>query len=267
MMAPFDLARIVNETLVREVEFHDSLPSTNTRALERAKDNDVPLPLLVLTERQTAGRGRGTNTWWSASGSLTFSLVLGPELSAIQTESWPSIALAAAVGVCEALEALAPGATFGIRWPNDICFGKRKICGVLPELQTQPRPRLVLGVGINLNNATQTAPGPLRATATSLIDLTGQSLDPTEALLRVLTALEKRLQQLSAHDPALPRDWDERCLLRERTVRINLDPDHVEGVCKGIDRTGALCLQTNQGIQRIYAGTINAIDGEPLLRP
>jgi BirA family biotin operon repressor/biotin-[acetyl-CoA-carboxylase] ligase len=266
MTMNFDLSRIVDETLVEHIDFHESLPSTNTRALELARQKDAPLPLLVLTEQQTEGRGRGANTWWSASGALTFSLVLGPEFGAFSTESWPCIALAAAVGTCEALEILAPDAHFGIRWPNDICFGTRKTCGVLPELLTQSDPRLVLGVGINLNNSTNDAPGPLKATATSIIDIAGHPTSPTDALVHVLTHLGVRLQRLQDQDPELTRDWHERCLLRERTVRITIDSDQVEGLCKGIDRTGALCLQSNKGIQRVYAGTIDAIDGEPLVR-
>jgi BirA family biotin operon repressor/biotin-[acetyl-CoA-carboxylase] ligase len=267
MIAAFDLARIVDETLVQDVEYHTTIPSTNTRVLELAGDPDVPLPLLVLAEQQTAGRGRGTNIWWSASGALTFSLVLGPELGTFDMESWPCIALASAVGVCDALETLAPGARFAIRWPNDICFGAQKICGVLPELQTHPFPRLVLGVGVNLNNSTADAPGPLKATATSLLDVCNRSTDPTDALVRVLTCLEIRINQLRTHDTALTRAWHDRCLLRERIVRMRIGSDDVEGLCKGISRSGGLSVQTREGIQNIHAGTLEAIDGAPLHRP
>ncbi len=262
----FDSTQIVNETLIQDLEIHETIPSTNTRALKLAQDEETTLPLLVLTEHQTAGRGRGTNTWWSTSGSLTFSLLLGHELGTFEKESWPSIALAAAVGICDALQALTSDSRFNIRWPNDICYGERKICGILPELQTQPFPRLVLGIGINLNNSTKGAPGPLKATATSIADILGHSTNPTDALVHVLKRLESRLQQLQTHDAALARVWHERCLLRERTVRLQIGENHLEGLCKGIDRTGALCLQTEQGIQQIYAGTISAIDGEFLVR-
>lgn len=267
MVAAFDLARIVDETLVQDVEYHATIPSSNTRALELVREPDTPLPLLVLAEEQSAGRGRGANTWWSASGALTFSLALDPGLDAFDMESWPRIALASAVGICNALETLAPGASFGIRWPNDICFGAQKICGVLPELQAHPVPRLVLGVGVNLNNSTADSPGPLKDTAISLIDIHSQPTDPTDALVNVLTCLETRLNQLKAHDAALPRAWHNHCLLRERLVRMRIGADDVEGLCKGIDRSGGLSIQTSEGIQCIHAGTLEAIDSTPLLRP
>ena len=71
----FDLDRLGAETFVAQVQFHETIDSTNTAALAASEQEDLQLPLLVLAGEQTAGRGRGSNTWWSATGSLTFSPV------------------------------------------------------------------------------------------------------------------------------------------------------------------------------------------------
>lgn len=78
-----DLDRLLRETSVARAELHAELGSTNDRAQQAAAEGG-PLPLLVLAERQTAGRGRGRNRWWTGQGSLAFSLLLPPlpELSA-----------------------------------------------------------------------------------------------------------------------------------------------------------------------------------------
>ena len=70
-----DINRILRETFVVEVEQHAELASTNDRAAQRAKQGAKKLPLLVISDRQTAGRGRGGNRWWTGAGSLAFSLL------------------------------------------------------------------------------------------------------------------------------------------------------------------------------------------------
>src|SRR5438128_356066 len=98
------------DTFVRKFEFYESLPSTNDLALERVRQSDLELPLLILADEQTAGRGRGSNRWWSSSGALTFSLILEPSQFGIPQAAWPRIALTAGLSVCELLDKLVPHA-------------------------------------------------------------------------------------------------------------------------------------------------------------
>ena len=101
--AYLDADAIRAATFVRHVEIHDTLGSTNDRAAELARDADIELPALVAARHQTAGRGRGKNTWWSADGALTFSVLLEPAALGISTANWPQLSLATAVAVCDAL--------------------------------------------------------------------------------------------------------------------------------------------------------------------
>ena len=66
---PLDIDRILRETFVARAEYHPSLGSTNDRAAERAAQDGGELPLLVAAERQTAGRGRAANRWWTGPGA------------------------------------------------------------------------------------------------------------------------------------------------------------------------------------------------------
>src|SRR3954452_9524865 len=100
----FELSRIVDSGLVARVDYHESIGSTSDRALELGASDDGPLPLLVLAERQTAGRGRGENRWWSADGALTFSLLLAAPRERLPVTDWPKIALVSGLAVCQALE-------------------------------------------------------------------------------------------------------------------------------------------------------------------
>lgn len=90
-------------TFVRHIELHDTICSTNDRAVELARDTTIELPAIVAARHQTAGRGRGQNTWWSADGALTFSLLVEPTALGISTKNWPQLSLATAVAICDAL--------------------------------------------------------------------------------------------------------------------------------------------------------------------
>src|SRR5262245_30735712 len=129
----FDLGRIESCGLVARIDYHESIGSTSDRAIELGVLDESELPLLVLAESQTAGRGRGVNRWWSAEGALTFSLVLQAPCERLPPDRWPQVALVAGVAVCEALEGLVPQAEVRVKWPNDVYLGSGKVCGILCE--------------------------------------------------------------------------------------------------------------------------------------
>ena len=128
-----DLSRIADSGLVAQIDYHESIGSTSDRALELAARGETALPLLVAAERQTAGRGRGTNRWLTADGALTFSLALEAAPSVLRHEQWPHIALVAGIAVCDALRAHLPAADLRVKWPNDVFLAGRKVCGILSE--------------------------------------------------------------------------------------------------------------------------------------
>jgi BirA family transcriptional regulator, biotin operon repressor / biotin---[acetyl-CoA-carboxylase] ligase len=259
----FNLHRIERETFVRQVLFRCVLRSTNDRAVQLAARANLHLPMRVLAERQTAGRGRGTNQWWSARGSLTFSLLLDADPLRVRSERWPQISLTAAAAVCEIIEDICPDSRCGIRWPNDVYVAGRKVCGILPEVvpaRDSIPTRLVVGIGINVNNTLTDAPPDVLARGSSLFDLTGTRYDMTEVLVRVLNRLEFRLGQLTRRDARLAAAWSARCLLRSRTVELSLGTRRVRGSCQGMDHAGALLLTIGKRTMRYFSGVIAAVE-------
>ena len=85
---------IVSSTWIRLVEYHEVLDSTNRLAVE-LRDHLLPeSPALVITDLQTAGRGRGSNNWWSAEGALSLTVVLNADVHGPVPEHRPLVALA-----------------------------------------------------------------------------------------------------------------------------------------------------------------------------
>src|SRR5262245_47078117 len=130
----------------------DELGSTNDKIAELLRAGDVHLPALVRCHKQRAGRGQGSNLWWSDEGSLTFSIGFDPRTLSMSQDQEPRLALASAVAVVNALEALEKTSAFRIRWPNDIEHQSKKVGGILVEpLETFQGRRLIVGIGLNVS--------------------------------------------------------------------------------------------------------------------
>lgn len=255
----FDLARVSAAGLVAHVDYHESLGSTSDRALELAAAGELPLPLLVLTERQTGGRGRGTNRWWSAEGALTFSLVLEAPPDSLPPTRWPLVALVAGLAVAEALQPLCPAGHFALKWPNDVYLSGGKICGILSESVPGTKDRLVVGIGINVNNSVRVH--ELAGTARALIDLDGRPRDLTDVLLAILDRLDLRLRDLMEGEfEPLASEYRRRCLLTDKTLTIQSGEEQIVGRCRGIANDGALLVHTPGGVRRIVSGSIESWD-------
>jgi BirA family transcriptional regulator, biotin operon repressor / biotin---[acetyl-CoA-carboxylase] ligase len=253
----FDLSRIAASQLVTRIDFHESLGSTNDRALELAAAGEPPLPLLVLAERQTGGRGRGTNRWWSAAGALTFSQVLEAAPERLAPDRWPQLSLAAGLAVCQTLEELLPQAECRVKWPNDVYLNDRKVCGILCESVPGWRDRLVLGIGLNVNNSLAAAPAVVRESAISLVDAGGGARDLTVVLIRLLDRLDEHWRKLVAGGFAgQAAEFRQRCFLTGKTLTIVSGGQTLVGRCQGINDLGELLLRTESGTSRIVAGTI-----------
>lgn len=252
---PFDLARLYETGCLARIEHYDELGSTSDRALTLAAQDDLELPLLVLAERQTAGRGRGANRWWASEGALTFSLIIQPPPEQLPPANWPRMSLAAGLAICQALEGFAPQALFQVKWPNDVYAEGRKIAGILIESPAQSRGRLVIGIGVNVNNSLNAAPDDIRSRGTALCDLDATTRDMTGVLAAVLSELDIQLRA-AADMASISSRWQERCLLTGCTVQVQSGTEAITGRCLGIDEHGGLLLQTEMGRRSIVSGTV-----------
>ena len=127
---------------------HEATGSTNddARNLVAADGFDPATSLaLVIAERQTQGRGRGSNVWFSPEGSISFTLsVPGVDASRLGV-------LPLGIGVCVAVTLRAEGAEAFLKWPNDVLIGGLKVCGILCESALlSGAARVFLGIGVNV---------------------------------------------------------------------------------------------------------------------
>jgi len=254
----FRCEQLIAETFVQHAKVFEQVASTSDLALERARDSVLQTPALFIAERQTAGRGRGKNVWWSQAGGLTFSLVLEAVGPLEDQSRWPRIAVTTAVAVGDAVALLAPQCRCAIKWPNDVYLDGQKLAGILveaPHVGGVLR-RIVIGLGLNVNNAFREAPDEIRAIGTSLSDAAGETFDLHDTLTILLQRIAERLRQLQADDPQLSGEWQSRCMLRGRDIAITLGTREVRGSCLGIQADGGLLIETPTGTETLYGGEV-----------
>ncbi len=253
---PEKIQLLVRDTFIAQAEHHEVLGSTNDLARERAQDGDERrLPLLILADRQTAGRGRGANRWWTGRGSLAFSLLLPAEAIPAEQTPLPLIGLAAAVAVVEAVRPLLSQQIAGVHWPNDVYVGQRKLAGILIEVLADRRH--VLGIGLNANNCSGEAPQELRQKVVALCDLVGRPVDRIDVLTALLQELEKQLDVLTRASREVARHADRLCGQKGETLTLRMGKDSATGRCLGIADDGGLLLETENGRRSFYTGTLN----------
>jgi BirA family transcriptional regulator, biotin operon repressor / biotin---[acetyl-CoA-carboxylase] ligase len=202
--------------------------STNAVVAERARSGE-PAGLVVVAERQDAGRGRLDRTWVSPPGAgLTFSVLLRPDLP---VASWPWLPLWGGVAVARALRELA-GVDAVLKWPNDVLVGGRKLCGLLAEV---PCPgAVVLGIGLNVSTRAEELP---HAGATSLRLEDAATTDRGPLLKAVLRALTGAL----AEQPREP--YRALCSSLGVRVRVELPGGGTrEGLAETVDDDGRLVV-------------------------
>ena len=248
---------LLSRSFVRYIEYHRELPSTNRTAVELLQSLIERSPALVITARQTAGRGRNGSLWWSSAGALTFSLVLDVARLTIPSERRPMLALAAGLAVQQTIaEHLLPH-DVRIKWPNDVLVGHRKICGILTEQHAAGgRAGLITGIGVNVNNSLHNAPDDIRNRATAMCDIQHRSFDPLEILVGILQQLECRVRQLGTQPESLIAELNDHHCMNGCLVTLQSGDRQVDGVCQAVDAGGNLVLLTGTELQRFPSGTV-----------
>ena len=254
MFSPEQCERIERETFVARVESHVEVASTNDLAMQRVADTNLRRPLLIHAQRQTAGRGRGDNRWWSGDGALTFSLLVE---EVVVPQSLP-VSLAVGVAVCDALRAIASDAAFGLKWPNDVYHCRRKIAGILVERPSQSAGDTVIGVGLNVNNSAEAAPAEVSGLATSLREVAGKEYGLHTVLIELLQQIGHTLAAMKTHPEELHARWQRLCLLTGKQVTIATGHRQQSGRCVGIDTAGALIIETKADRLRFATGHVLA---------
>jgi BirA family biotin operon repressor/biotin-[acetyl-CoA-carboxylase] ligase len=237
--------------------------STNTELVER------PYPVqgrteVLLAEFQTAGRGRRGRTWLAPPGGAVC-LSLSWTFPQVPRDAG-ALSLAIGVSVLRALEALGV-ADVRLKWPNDVLVADKKLGGILIELRAEAAGPACVVVGIGLNVALG---GELlkkiAATGLPAIDLASVTHAPVSRNALAAQLIENCIDGLIEFEreglrPFVAK-WRDADALRGRQLAVHSGDDVVRGLARGIDLSGALLVETPQGLQKFYSGEVTVRPAE-----
>lgn len=230
--------------LAKKIIYLPVTDSTNTQAKKMGEEG-AEHGTLVVTQCQTAGRGRRGRSWESPEGNVYFTFLLRPE---VEISRASMITLVAALAVAKAVDDVT-GLDSKIKWPNDVVANGKKLCGILTESSSDLEyiNYAVVGIGINVN---QTAfPEEIAETASSLLLETGHTVDRGQLLGVFLNRFEQYYETfIQTEDMSGLRDvYNEKLVNCGREVKI-IENDR-ERVLKalGIDNDGGLVVENSEG--------------------
>ena len=235
----------------------DVCTSTNDVAAQRANIG-APHGYTILSEEQTAGRGRQGRTWVSPTGGIWLTILLRPPFAPNSLNSLPIVA---AIATAKTLNSN-PGVRARIRWPNDIFVDDRKLAGILAETKFKGDETAysLLGVGINANFHSTSLREP-HPKATTLEDLLGSPVDREAIIARLLMELEN-IFNLASSNPndamVLLRSLDCSC---GKEVRIGFQGEKISGIMDSYESFTKVRIRTIDGqYQQVETSSVVCVE-------
>lgn len=233
------------EWIAHDILYFDSIDSTNNE-IKRQAEAGAGEGLLVISERQTAGRGRRGRTWESPAGSgIWMSFLLKPEIS---PEKAPMITIIAAMACAKVINSVT-GLRAGIKWPNDIVVNGRKLTGILTEMSAEPEcvNYVVVGIGINANMTV--FPEDICATATSLAIESGHKVSRSALVAGFFKCFEQYYGIFikSGNLSGLRAEYEAELVNMNNQVAIISPEGELRRKAVGINDDGELLVQDDEG--------------------
>lgn len=222
------------------------IDSTNTRLKAMARQG-APHGTVLIADRQTVGHGRLGRNFHSPEGAgIYFSILLRPDCG---PGALMHLTCAAAVAMCDAVERAA-GFRPGIKWTNDLVFGKRKLGGILTELGLNANGRVdyaVVGIGINCCQQEADFPPDIRSIAGSLAMVSGRSVDRACVAAAMMDELYRMDRCLLTHKAQLLERYRADCITIGQDISLVRGDEIRHGHALTVDAEGALVVEFPDG--------------------
>lgn len=245
---------------VNSIRYLEEVDSTNNYAKSLALDNiDHHLPILITTNDQTKGKGRMGRVWKSEPGeNIAMSLLLkAPE----GLSNYSSTTLLSALAVVKAIKDIASLSCL-IKWPNDVIYDTKKICGILTEMLSIGNSNyIIVGIGINTNS--KLFPAEIKDKATSLYLATGKKISREELIAKTINNFMTyyndfvKIKDLSF----IQNEYNSLLISKDKEVILSSDnvpfPDNPY-ISRGVDPNGGLVVESKNGqIFSITSGEVS----------
>ena len=254
---PWEIKEDLNtEFLGERIYYFNTIDTTQNFAMKIAsKKNENGS--VVISKKQTGGRGRMKRKWKSPVGGIWMSVIIHPEFDITYTTLIP---IATSLALCIAIEKTLKINT-KLKWPNDITLKGKKVAGVLTDASiiSNQIESMVLGIGINfkinpneLENSIKKTPNFYGVTTLvkkneSMIPLIKQFLYELENVLKLINSVQIK---------KIRNEWTKRSSTIGKNISIVTNDGHIRGRALKIDNDGGLIISRGKKTERVLVGDV-----------
>jgi len=247
------------QTVGKKVYYFDTIDSTQNYAIEISKKKSES-GSVVISQRQTAGRGRMNRKWITVKGGLSMSVVLHPKFDASVSTLFPMAASLALASAIQKTMNIKPN----VKWPNDVVIKGKKVAGMIVDASIQSNliESMVLGVGINFKVDTKHLESQLKGTknfygVASLLKV-DNTTNPLEIVQNFFSELEKIIVLLDQGETSkIIQRWEKISSTIGKKVSVKTNDGIITGLAKKINSDGSLNIVKNGKAQRLLVGDIS----------
>ena len=257
LLLPWEVTENLKTKFIgKRVYYFDSIDSTQNFALKIAsKDNENGT--VIISKKQTGGKGRMKRKWFSPVGGIWMSIVIHPDFDISSTTLVP---IATSLALCKAIEKTTKTKP-ELKWPNDITIKGKKVGGILVDtsIQSNKIESLVLGIGINFKIKQEKLKkiivnSPNYYGATTLVKKNESALHLVQQFLYELEVIFQWIN--SGLTKKIIFEWTKRSSTIGKNISIINDKKIVTGKAVKIDNDGALIISKNKKSTRILIGDV-----------
>ena len=257
LLLPWEITQNLNtKFLGKRVYYFDSTDSTQNFAMEIAS-NDKENGTVIISKKQTVGRGRMKRKWKSPTGGIWMSIIIHPKFDVSYTTLVP---IATSLALCMAIEKILKIKP-ELKWPNDVTLKGKKVAGVLVDTSiiSNEIENVVLGIGINFKIKPHELASTIKKTpnfygVTTLVKKNEKALPLVQ---QFLYELENVFQLINSRRiKKIKSEWTKRSSTIGRNVSIITSEGNVNGKAVKIDSDGALIISKGKKAEKILVGDI-----------
>ncbi len=246
LILPYEVKKgLKTEIIGHDIHYFKEVDSTNNVAKYLAEDG-AEEGTIVVAEIQNRGKGRRGKTWISPPGGIWMSIILRPDIPPFST---PQLTLVTGVAVAKTLKKELK-LDVGIKWPNDILIGDKKVCGILTEVNASVNKvnYVVVGIGIDMNVDVPLFPPDLQTGATSLKNELDTEINGPILVQKFLLEFESLYNKFTEGKfPEILSEWRILSNTIGKQVEVRSRGKTVRGEAVGINKDGVLILELEDG--------------------
>ena len=259
-LLPWEITEeLKTNTIGKKIYYFDTIDSTQNFASEIASNRNEN-GSIVLSERQTAGKGRMNRKWITVNGGISLSIILHPKFDISISTLFPIAASLALANAIQKTLNLEPN----VKWPNDIVIKGKKVAGMIVDSSVESNiiENMILGVGINFKVDTKNLERKLKDTenfygVSSLLKTTNNGT-PLKLVQNFLFELEKIITLLdNGKTNQIIQRWEKISSTIGKKVSIKTNDGVITGIAKKINNDGSLNIIKNNEIHKILTGDVS----------